>query len=227
MQTDDMNVRWARRILGMCFAVTLLCAICEAWIMINQRAGRDELLEATDDDSYDSIWLSFRAEMTFNSVFLMSIGFGFFVTWDGVMQHNTLQILSMNAYNTVLFVYSIAQIYQANKDRDMIEGSSAVAQNTGSFFAALVTLPVLLGLYIPAFAYLTSRLYRDQAWRMYRITNGNVAMIRIFSFYHTELLLLKFSALFVSGFTVIALALTPVTAKGMIIIPSAGAVVGL
>ncbi|KAJ3016361.1 UNVERIFIED_CONTAM: hypothetical protein HDU68_012249 [Siphonaria sp. JEL0065] len=167
--------------------------------------------------------------MTYESVFLASCGFWVFITWDGIMNLNTMEIISINFYNFGLFAYSITQIIQIAHDRtslaDSLEDLSA-SQNSGTFLIAQLALPIVIGLYIPLFAYLTVKLIRDFGWRQYRITGGMIQLQKVFFAYDILLLLIKYSLFFVTGFTVVDLVLTQVSKNGVLIIPIVGSVVG-
>ncbi|KAJ3226696.1 hypothetical protein HDU81_007134 [Chytriomyces hyalinus] len=230
--TDDMKVHWARRTLVLTLVVTILCAACQSWIMINQTQKLKELLAASTGSKADEdIWQKWKTELTYHSVFLASIFFGLYVTWDGVMNQNTLEIIATNFYYAGMLGYAIAQIFQVLEGRNLIMNQSlldgSVGTYTGIFLAALLLLPILLGIHLPVFAVFARYLNRDFDWRMYRITGGEIDMTKYFSAYHVTLLLLKFDAFFVSAFTVIDLVLTRVSARGIIVIPSLGAVVGI
>ncbi|KAI8606916.1 hypothetical protein BC830DRAFT_1159829, partial [Chytriomyces sp. MP71] len=168
----------------------------------------------------------------YHSVFLSGFVFLLAVVWDGVMHKNLMQVLSVNVYNVGLLVYSILQIVQVNNDlsflRDSLESTYwDDASNKGYFLAAQILLPVILGLFIPLFAYLTYRLHFEFGWRIYRVTGGSIQLEKVFFNYHILLLLLKFSVFFVFGFTVLDLVLTIVSDNGKFFIAIGAAVLGI
>ncbi|KAJ3126194.1 hypothetical protein HK100_010398 [Physocladia obscura] len=212
--------------------------VCEAWLIYKNLKLRDSLLivvvsnvDPDQAESYSDVWFNFKVQLTYNAVFLASTAFWFYLTYDAIMNVNIIQIISINFYNVGLFVYSITQIFQLIKDRAVVEneltGAASVNSNNISFLAVQILIPIIIGIFIPLFIFLTCRLNQDFNWRQYRITGGDIKMRKMFFRYDTFLLLIKFSLFFVSGFTVIDLVLTEVSNNGVIVIPIIGAFFGV
>ncbi|KAJ3074503.1 hypothetical protein HDU98_011093 [Podochytrium sp. JEL0797] len=235
-QTEDMTVKWARYSLAAILLVTFLCAACETWIMIDESTVNEHFNTASQNalqngsfniSTIDSANQNFLVGTTYHSVFLASVVFWLIVTWDALLNQNIMQCVSINFYNLGLFVYSILQIVQTANDFKFVDSVPGMqAENSGYFLAAQILLPVLIGPFIPAFAYLTYRMHLEFGWRQYRITGGNIELERVFFGYHILLLLIKFSLFFVYAFSAIDLALTTVTPDGQIVIQISGLLVG-
>ncbi|KAJ3355347.1 hypothetical protein HDU83_003642 [Entophlyctis luteolus] len=234
-QTEDITVHWARRTLVAITIASILSIGCESWIIINERYSSSQLFDALAStnvatDSVDQVSSDLRVEVTYHSVFLGSLVFWLGITWDALLHQNLMQIVSINMYNVGLLVYASTQIAQTKMDTDSV--ASALPPNlsdnssSGLFLAAQIVLPVIIGLFIPVFAYLSYRLHFEFGWRQYRITGGDLELRRIFFRYDILLLLLKFAIFFVVAFTVLDLVLTAVTSNGLIVIPILGAIVG-
>ncbi|KAJ3016360.1 UNVERIFIED_CONTAM: hypothetical protein HDU68_012248 [Siphonaria sp. JEL0065] len=235
-QTEDITVKWALHSLKAISVVTLLCVGCEVWIMVNESTVRNllnaNLKSATADDKTAlGIEANFRVGLTYHSVFLASLIYWFVVTWDALMHANIMQCISVNFYNAGLFIYAILQINQTAKDLEFINTSdlsdpSLASYNTGYFLASQLLIPIIIGLFTPVFAYLTYRMHLEFGWRQYRISGGSIKLEKVFFAYHILLLLLKYALFFVTGFTVLDLALTYVSEQGKYVIPIGAAVVG-
>ncbi|KAJ3132068.1 hypothetical protein HK100_005717 [Physocladia obscura] len=243
-QAADITVRWARRTLLAIVIASFLSALCEIWIMINEHTTQTELVAALDSlsgwnetlssnttDAINNADSNLRVGLTYHAVFLASIVFWLGVTWDALLNQNIMQVISINAYNFGLLVYSATQIVQTRKDTALLgpvlPENITDDTNTGGFLAAQIVLPVIIGVFIPIFAYLTYRLRLEFGWRQYRISGGDIKMRSIFFAYDVLLLLLKFSLFFVAGFTVLDLVLTSVSVNGTILIPIFGVLVAL
>ncbi|KAJ3032030.1 UNVERIFIED_CONTAM: hypothetical protein HDU68_008063 [Siphonaria sp. JEL0065] len=229
-ETGDMKVLWAIRTLVSISVVAFLCAACEVWIMVNEATIKNNLLGSVKSNGAYDIWLNFKVELTYHSVFLVSIGFWVFIVHNAIMHQNFIQVIAVNFYNGGLFIYSILQILQTANDLNRVRSEvtdASVASNSGYFLAAQVLLPSIIGLYFPVFAFLTYKLFQEFGWRMYRITGGDKVITRVFTTYHILLLLLKFCAFSGTAFLVITLVLTSITPKGIIMIPVIGGIIGL
>ncbi|KAI8839643.1 hypothetical protein BJ741DRAFT_598259 [Chytriomyces cf. hyalinus JEL632] len=228
-QRRDVPVYWSRVTLVAILIASLLAAACESWIMINDFRLRARLI-AQNGDSAD-INKGFTIAEIYHGRYLAGFAFWFFVTWDGVMHKNTLQVISINAYNVGLFVYSILQMQQIRihlQDvRQMVGIADPLSNNSGLYYVAQISLIVLLGVFIPVFAFLTVKLHKEFKWRQYRISNGNSSLYNVFIAYHILLLTIKFGTFFMAGLVIINLVLTEVTRNGTIIIPVISVVVGI
>ncbi|KAJ3353475.1 hypothetical protein HDU83_006757 [Entophlyctis luteolus] len=235
-QTEDITVHWARRTLVSIIIASILTIGCESWIIINERYTSSQLADGlainqVTQDSYDMVYSNLRVEVTYHSVFLGSLVFWLGVTWDALLHQNLMQIISVNLYNVGLLVYASIQIAQTKTDTDLaspyLPPNLSDNSSSGLFLAAQIVLPVIIGLFIPIFAFLSYKLHFEFGWRQYRITGGDLELRRVFFRYDILLLLLKFSIFFVVAFTVLDLVLTAVTSNGLIVIPILGAIVGL
>ncbi|KAI9353690.1 hypothetical protein BDR26DRAFT_890155 [Obelidium mucronatum] len=133
---------------------------------------------------------------------------------------------------SVCLSMQLLQILQTAKDLNLIDQAdfsnpSLSSYNSGYFLAAQLLLPVIIGVFIPVFAYFTYRMNLEFGWRQYRITGGNIKLEKVFFAYHILLLLLKYALFFVCGFTALDLILTYVTERGKMIIAVSAAVVGI
>ncbi|KAJ3051714.1 hypothetical protein HDU99_008340, partial [Rhizoclosmatium hyalinum] len=92
--------------------------------MANENTVKNTLLHeqptSTGNNANLNIWLNFKIELTYHTVFLASIGFLFFVVWDGVLHRNSIQCISVNFYLVGLLVYSVLQILQTDNDLNTI-----------------------------------------------------------------------------------------------------------
>ncbi|KAJ3231707.1 hypothetical protein HDU78_007563 [Chytriomyces hyalinus] len=125
------------------------------------------------------------------------------------MHKNTLQVISVNAYNVGLFVYSILQMQQINihlQDvRETARIDDPLSNNSGLYYVAQILLIVLLGVFMPVFLYLTVKLYKEYEWRKVRISKGDLNLYNDFIAYHILLLTIKFGTFFMAGFVIINL----------------------
>ncbi|KAI9353688.1 hypothetical protein BDR26DRAFT_10867 [Obelidium mucronatum] len=208
-QTEDMTVRWARTTLGSMIAVCVISIALEVWIIILELQaytsfdGVNE--EAIDPNDMSKNIGNFIIGLTYHAVFIGSVLFQLFVTWNGLLHQNSLQIISINIYNISLWIYSITQIIQTRKDLDALY--DGIPYDFKPFLAAMLPLAIVTGAFIPIYAYLTYRLRLEFAWRMYRITGGEKRVKDIFTTYHILLLLNKYAFCFVVGFTFLHLVL--------------------
>ncbi|KAJ3074501.1 hypothetical protein HDU98_011091 [Podochytrium sp. JEL0797] len=182
----------------------------EIWVIINQVRLRNSLLPTSSEQASEDIWYNFKIEVTYESVFVASIWFWLFLTWDAIIHLNTVEILAINAYNVGLFAFGVSQIIQINSDHSGIMNEISNVQfdffNTGGFLVAQIIIPIVIGLYSCLFGLLLCpKLVKDFGWRQYRITGGSIALNKVFLVYDVTLLLLKFCLFFVTGFTIIDL----------------------
>ncbi|KAJ3074502.1 hypothetical protein HDU98_011092 [Podochytrium sp. JEL0797] len=232
-EAGDLKVFWSKWALAATLVASLLCALCETWIMLNENAIKRDLLGAQYQNGSDAtyqIWTNFKVELTYHSIFLGSIGFWLFITWNGIMHQNLLQIFSINFFNIGLLVYSIMQILQTNNDLNTVKShlsDPTIANDSGSFLAAQILLPSVIAVFIPVFVFLTYKLKGEFGWRMYRITGGDPKVTRAFTAYHVLLLLFKYSVFAGTGFMIIDLVLTSITTAGVISIPIVAAFIAL
>ncbi|KAJ3294273.1 hypothetical protein HDU79_011235 [Rhizoclosmatium sp. JEL0117] len=233
-EDGDVKVYWALRTLLVTLIVSILCAGCESWIMANENTVKNTLLQeqptSTGNNANLNIWLNFKIELTYHAVFLASIGFLFFVVWDGVLHRNSIQCISVNFYLVGLLVYSVLQILQTDNDLNTIRPqllNANVASNSGYFLAAQILLPCIIGIFIPIYGFLSYKMYGEFGWRAYRISGGAPKVTKAFNTYHMFLLLLKYSVFAGCGFLVIDVILTKVSANGKILIPVLGFIVGI
>ncbi|KAJ3072787.1 hypothetical protein HDU98_002947 [Podochytrium sp. JEL0797] len=233
-QTEDMTVHWARFTLLAIFVVSLTCIAFEAWIMATRIPTFLAAMESngtpfsiSDVAGVDfsggnntANVANFVAGVTYHSVFILSVVFLAFITWNGVMHQNSLQIIFINFYLVALFIFSITQVFQTESDLQILyETTGDTAANdkgNGGFLVSHLPLPIILGLYIPCFAYLTTRLRMEFGWRMYRITGGDK---KIRKKYHILLLLSKFAFCFLFCFTSLDLVASQFVLAKMIAFP--------
>ncbi|KAJ3074500.1 hypothetical protein HDU98_011090 [Podochytrium sp. JEL0797] len=231
-ESGDLKVYWARMTLISIIVAATICAVLEIWVIINQVKLRDFLLELTSDpEVLDTIWFNFQIAITFNAVFVASIWFWLFITWDSIIHLNTVEVVAINFYNLGLFVFGVSQILQIEKDHGEIKIPLSESQNdyftSPGFRAAQILIPIVIGIYSCLFGFLLGpKLLNDFSWRQYRITGGSMEVKSLFFNYDVHLLLLKFSLFFLTGFTVINLVLTTVTPNGAILIPVFGTILG-
>ncbi|KAJ3251252.1 hypothetical protein HDU77_006019 [Chytriomyces hyalinus] len=235
-QMDDVTVFWSKVTLVAIIIAGILAFSCEAWIMINDSWLKAHLLSQYKTDEFfkeieQIVNDGFIVAETYHAIYLAGFLFWVIVTWDGIMHKNVIQVISVNVYNVGLFVYSILQMQQIKNHMEDVRNAMVVvdrlADNTGLFLVAQILLIVLLGLFIPVFAFLTYKLYGEFGWRQYRISSGNPALEKVFIAYHILLLVLKFGVFFMLAFVVFNLVLTQVTRNGAIIISTAGLVVAI
>ncbi|TPX49321.1 hypothetical protein CcCBS67573_g10165 [Chytriomyces confervae] len=218
-QVDDVPVKWSRRTLLCTLIVVIICILAESWVMFLEADFRVAVVESFPDDKMmiTAANSNFKVSTTYHAVFQASFVFWMFMTYDAIKYYNLVQVIACNFYIAGLFVYSLLQIVQVKKDtQEFTSGGEEIV--TGSFLASLVTLPCVIALYAPVFAYLTRRLHHDFGWRIFRIAGGNRTIDKAFMHYHIFVLFLKFSMFFLVGFTAIGLVLTKVSAHGMAII---------
>ncbi|KAJ3231706.1 hypothetical protein HDU78_007562 [Chytriomyces hyalinus] len=227
-------VRWSQRTLAITALVMLLAIANEGWVMAAETGVKSQILQDMSSlrmapgflelamFKEQVIEFSYKVSITYHSVFIAAMVFCLLMTWDGIMNSNIIQVISVNFHNLGLFIYSLLQIIQLRKDNDLLGGPGFPAW----FLASQIVLPCVLGIFLPTFAYLTFRTNSDFGWRIFKITGGDKAMDKAFVFYHIFLLFLKFSLFFVLGFTIINVVLTPTSEAGKIMIPVALAVIG-
>ncbi|TPX52587.1 hypothetical protein CcCBS67573_g09841 [Chytriomyces confervae] len=218
-QVDDVPVKWSRRTLLCTLIVVIICILAESWVMITEAELRAALVYVFSDDNWmvGAANSNFKVSTTYHAVFQASFVFWMFMTYDAIKYYNLVQVIACNFYIAGLFVYSLLQIVQIKRDtQEFTDADYPIV--TGSFLASLVTLPCVIALYAPVFAYLTRRLHHDFGWRIFRIAGGNRTIDKAFMHYHIFLLFLKFSMFFLVGFTVIGLVLTQVSQHGIAII---------
>ncbi|KAI8829066.1 hypothetical protein BJ741DRAFT_624398 [Chytriomyces cf. hyalinus JEL632] len=210
-QDSDVPVFWSRAALAVCLLVVLLCVAFEVWLIdcesgVHETLKNDAIRLNLDPVLSANLNIDLTVSFTYHAVFFLSLLFWLFLVWDAVMSFNTLQVLSINAYNVAVFVYSILQLLQIEADASntsrMFRNDPGVLAYLGSANCktAPSALPIFTSLFIPIFAYLTIKLKADFGWRKYRIAGGDKDLERAFVWYHNFLLLQKFSFLFVLSF---------------------------
>ncbi|KAJ3266603.1 hypothetical protein HDU77_000154 [Chytriomyces hyalinus] len=186
-QVDDVPVKWSRRTLLCTLIVVIVCILAESWVMIIEAQHRAALVDVFyyDDWAVRAANSNFKVSTTYHAVFQASFVFWMFMTYDAIKYYNLVQVVACNFYIAGLFVYSLLQIVQFKKDSQEFtnEGYEIV---TGSFLASLVTLPCVIALYAPVFAYLTRRLHHDFGWRIFRIAGGNRTIDKVIGLVLTQ-----------------------------------------
>ncbi|KAI8828268.1 GC-rich sequence DNA-binding factor-like protein-domain-containing protein [Chytriomyces cf. hyalinus JEL632] len=188
-QVDDVPVTWSRRTLLCTLIVVIICILAESWVMIMEAELRAALVDVYSDIDEREMVLAansnFKVSTTYHAVFQASFVFWMFMTYDAIKYYNLAQVIACNFYIAGLFVYSLLQIVQIKKDTQEFtyEGHEIV---TGSFLASLVTLPCVIALYAPVFAYLTRRLHHDFGWRIFRIAGGNRTIDKVIGLVLTQ-----------------------------------------
>ncbi|KAJ3400003.1 hypothetical protein CcCBS67573_g07487 [Chytriomyces confervae] len=228
--TNHLPAYWSRVTLVVILIASLLAAACESWIMINDFRLKARLIGQNKDMEL-FINKGFTIAEIYHGRYLAGFAFWFYVTWDGIMQKNPLQVISVNAYNVGLFVYSILQMQQIKVHlqdvRQKVETADPLSNNSGLYFVAQILLIVLLGVFMPVFAFLTVKLHLEFKWRQFRVSNGKSSVYNAFIAYHILLLTIKFGTFFMAGLVIINLVLTEVTRNGTIIIPVISVAVGI
>ncbi|ORY42391.1 hypothetical protein BCR33DRAFT_309628 [Rhizoclosmatium globosum] len=168
----------------------------------------------TSDLAYEN----FKIGATFNIVFFLASLFLVFVTWDGILHQNILQLISVYVLHIGLTIYSITQIFQTYEDLNDLDVNykdSPQVRNGDLYLTAQVMVPIVIVIFQPVFIYLTIKCYREFAWRRYRITGGSKILEKVFINYNILLLLIKYTLFFGFGLQIFYLAYPKTGVEGM------------
>lgn len=122
-------------------------------------------------------------------IFVVSQIWSIFLSWNAILQRNTMQLVTFVLFNVSTFAYSLFQ-YNQLKTHD------------SSFIPVIIILPCILGLFTFAFSYFTYKLYQEFGWIMYKTMGADISIKNMFQYYQWFLTLLKIDVFFWLAFSI-------------------------
>ncbi|KAI9361197.1 hypothetical protein DFJ73DRAFT_814373 [Zopfochytrium polystomum] len=216
---DDIQVFWSRLSLALFVLQTLILAGLEIAVLVFDGQLYFSIKAQAPDQNMDP---NLKAGRTYHGAFLASLAFGLFVAWDAILHQNFVQVVAVCGYSVGCFVFAVIQISQSQKTRDSIADFYSDGPDwTGNQIVQYV-MAGITAVWIPIFAYLSYRMFREFGWTIYRVTGGDKKMERAFTNFHIQNITVKFSIFFLFLFAIINLVLTDNTSASEILIPVFG-----
>ncbi|KAG0093614.1 hypothetical protein BGZ93_002842 [Podila epicladia] len=146
-------------------------------------------------------------------VFVFAQLFQLVLAWDAVRAQNTIEIISIVAFNLCCFAYSIFEISQIRSS--LCLGSSASYSCTFDFIAAdksedllkfltpfLIVIIAVIGLTQCIVTWLGYQLFQEFGWKIYKKIGADPNMKIMYRAYQIYLVLIKIDLFFFVGFSI-------------------------
>ncbi|KAJ3305884.1 hypothetical protein HDU76_004924 [Blyttiomyces sp. JEL0837] len=239
---SDAGVFWSRvtlalLVLSACIQLALESALIadeQSLFAALKQIPQDQLRNIPEDSPTKTFYEKFSAQYVYHSCFIATVLFGVYATWDAVIHQNIIQIIGMSLFNFGTFVFTIIQQQQAFVSYDQLKSDDV--QNTLAYWNVVVDDPTKHGafkiylimnilvslVWMIIFIGLSYMLFKEFGWRIYRITGGDKAMEKAFTYYHVLFLHHKFTVFFIVLFSIIILALADPNPASKVLVPVVG-----
>jgi len=143
---------------------------------------------------------SARSLPVYFSIFGFAHVFQFILAVDAVFMRNTLQFFFLTAFNFILLIYAVVQVFEIKSIVDVSSTAQGILAVPTHVLTALV--PCVIGLAELAYIVLGWSIWREFGWKVYKRLGADRRVRRLYMHYQILQCIMKFDVFFFAGFSI-------------------------
>jgi len=136
------------------------------------------------------------------SVFGFAHIFQLILAIDAIWMRNTLQFFFLTAFNLILLIYAVVQIFEIRSGLpNMAAGSQSAIFNI-PINVLVIIIPFVIALAELAYIFLGWSIWREFGWKVYKLLGADRRIKRLYVHYQILACIMKFDVFFWCGFSI-------------------------
>lgn len=136
------------------------------------------------------------------SIFGFAHVFQFILAIDAVWMRNTLQFFFLTAFNLILLIYAVVQIFEIRSTLPKTTTSSDSAIFDIPINILVIIIPFVVALAELAYVILGWSIWREFGWKVYKLLGADRRIKRLYFHYQILACFMKFDVFFWCGFSI-------------------------